>query len=687
MPASRSAALRASLLPFAIAIALPVLAGAQSRPSIPHPDELDAVVVTGLSPDGPLHFETDPRIPRQPVPASDGADYLKTIPGFNALRNGGTNGDPVLRGQSGSRLGLLSNDGVLIGGCPERMDNAMSYVAPETYDHLVVTKGPQTVLWGPGASAGTVRFVRGTPRFEHAGIQGSGSLLAASANRRDATVDVSAGTPRAYLRVDGNHSQADDYRDGDGRTVPSAWNKWSTDAAVGWTPDADTVIEAGAGHGNGWARYAGRGMDGREFKRDSSRLHFARDNMDGLVHGVDATLYRNRATHVMDNFSFRAPDPNGPMPEPMSETVGRTTEGGRLAVDLEHAAIEGTIGMDLQRSTHRGLEDAMDGGAENWKDDARFRNTGLFAEATWTATSNSRVVAGLRRDQARVTDLRTTTSQMADVNPTAAQARRATLGSGFLRFEQSLARRHLSWFAGVGHVARMPDFWELFSAQSGPEGAPNAFAGIRPERTTQLDAGIEYRTPRVDAWVNTYAGRIHDAILFDYLPGGMMGTTTRARNVDAAIRGFEAGVDWHAGAGWTLGGSVSDAWGANRSDHAWMPQMSPTEGRLSASWQRGRLTVGGLLRGALRQSRVATGEGNVSSRDLGPTPGFAVAAVNCAWKFNDRLQLTAGVDNLFDHAYAQHLNLAGSADFGYPADPVRINEPGRTAWLKLNVSM
>ena len=91
------------------------------------------------------------------MPASDGADYLKTIPGFSAIRNGGSNGDPVLRGMFGSRLNLVSNDGSMPGACPARMDNPMSYVSPETFDRLVVVKGPQTVLWGPGASAGTVR--------------------------------------------------------------------------------------------------------------------------------------------------------------------------------------------------------------------------------------------------------------------------------------------------------------------------------------------------------------------------------------------------------------------------------------------------------------------------------------------------------------------------------------------------
>ncbi len=59
-------------------------------------------------------------------------------------------------------------------------------------------------------------------------------------------------------------------------------------------------------------------------------------------------------------------------------------------------------------------------------------------------------------------------------------------------------------------------------------------------------------------------------------------------------------------------------------------------------------------------------------------------SLNGGYRFNDALSLTAGIDNLFDRAYAEHLNLAGSADFGYPADPVRINEPGRSAWVKLN---
>ena len=86
------------------------------------------------------------------------------------------------------------------------------------------------------------------------------------------------------------------------------------------------------------------------------------------------------------------------------------------------------------------------------------------------------------------------------------------------------------------------------------------------------------------------------------------------------------------------------------------------------------------------QDRVAPGYGNVVGQDLGPSAGFATLALNAGYRVNAMVQVTAGVDNVFDRAYSEHLNLAGNADFGYPADPVRINEPGRNAWLKVNVS-
>lgn len=70
---------------------------------------LDEIVVTASKMQEPLKVETNPKAPRQPIPAHDGADYLKTIPGFSVIRKGGTDGDPMLRGMGGSRLNILDS--------------------------------------------------------------------------------------------------------------------------------------------------------------------------------------------------------------------------------------------------------------------------------------------------------------------------------------------------------------------------------------------------------------------------------------------------------------------------------------------------------------------------------------------------------------------------------------------------
>lgn len=273
---------------------------------------------------------------------------------------------------------------------------------------------------------------------------------------------------------------------------------------------------------------------------------------------------------------------------------------------------------------------------------------------------------------------------MAMPNPTRGHTREEELAAGFLRWEHG-SGKGLGAYAGVGHTERMPDYWELFSATRGPAGAVNAFAGVETEKTTQLDVGLQYKTKTIDAWASAYVGRIDDFILFDYMPAmGGMGATTVARNVDAAVHGAEAGIAWKASMHWKLDGSVAWAWGENRSQNRALPQMSPFEARLGVNWDsHDRWSAGALVRGVARQERVAPNQGNVVGRDLDATPGFATLAINAAYKVNDLVQVSAGIDNVFDRQYAEHLNLAGSADFGYPADPVRIAEPGRTAWLRV----
>ncbi|MCU7240656.1 TonB-dependent copper receptor [Pseudomonas peradeniyensis] len=644
------------------------------------PAELSPTVITAIAPSSPLTVVTNPKDPRQPVPASDGGDYLKTIPGFSVIRAGGTNGDPVLRGMFGSRLNILTNGGMMLGACPGRMDAPTSYISPETYDRLTVIKGPQSVIWGPGGSAGTILFEREPEKFGKLGSRVNGSMLAGSNGRFDKVLDAAAGGSLGYVRFIGNQSHSDDFEDGNGDTVPSRWDKWNGDVSLGWTPDADTLLELTAGKGDGEARSAGRGMDGSQFKRESLGLRFEKSNLGEVLDKVEAQVYYNYADHVMDNYTLRST-----VGMPMASNVDRRTLGGRIKATWRWADVQLISGIDAQTNEHRkrsgmGIDTYK---AKPWDKDADFHNYGLFGELTWYATGEDRLITGARLDRASARDFRKGIA-------TSGNTRADTLPSGFVRYEHDLAAVPATTYIGLGHTQRFPDYWELFSPTLAPTGSVNAFDGIKPEKTTQLDFGIQYRDERLEAWASGYVGQIRDYILFDYVPGmgGMSNRlVSRAQNIDARIMGGELGAAYKLTENWKADATLAYAWGKNSSDGKALPQMPPLESRLGLTYSRDTWSVGALWRLVAEQNRIAKNQGNVVGKDYDTSSGFGVFSLNGAYKINNNLKLSAGVDNLFDKAYAEHLNLAGNAGFGYPAsatDPV--NEPGRTFWTKVDFS-
>ena len=663
---------------------------AQADEHAGHNEELSPTVITAIAQSSPLTIVTNPKDPRQPVPASDGGDYLKTIPGFALVRNGGTNGDPVLRGMFGSRLNILTNGGMMLGACPGRMDAPTSYISPETYDKLTVIKGPQTVLWGPGASAGTILFDREPENFGELGTRVNASLLAGSNGRFDKVVDAAAGGPLGYVRVIGNTAHSDDYRDGNNDTVPSRYDKWNGDVAVGWTPDADTLLELTAGKGDGEARYAGRGMDGSQFKRESLGLRFEKSNIGEVLDKVEAQIYYNYADHVMDNYTLRTPSGTGMMAGPMASNVDRRTLGARIKGTWRWADVQLISGLDAQTNEHR-QRSGM--GIDTYKDvpftkDADFHNYGVFSELTWFATDSDRLISGARLDRASARDFRQTTGSgmMTRPNPTANDTRADTLPSGFIRYEHDLADSPTTLYAGLGHTQRFPDYWELFSPNSGPSGSLNAFDSIKPEKTTQLDFGLQYKSAELEAWASGYIGQVRDYILFDYTPG-MMGMTSQAQNIDARIMGGELGAAYKLTDNWKADATLAYAWGKNSSDGNALPQMPPLDARFGLTYSEDNWSAGALWRVVAAQDRIDRNKGNVVGKDFDKTAGFGVFSLNGAYRINQHWKVSTGVDNLFGKAYAEHLNLAGNAGFGYPAnDPQAIKEPGRTLWTKIDMS-
>lgn len=655
--------------------------------------EFEPVVVTAPAMLTPLEIQFDPKAPQQPLPAHDGAAFLKTVPGMSIIRKGGTDGDPVFRGMAGSRLTILLDGESIIGGCGNRMDPPTAYIFPEDYDRITILKGPQTVLYGPGNSAGVVLFERETKRFEQPGFKLNTSLMGGSFGRHDEVIDIKAGIPNFYVRGSATNSHSNDYKDGDGKKVHSRYDRWSLNGGIGWTPDNNTRLELSAARSDGEAAYADRGMDGVKFERENFGLKFEKNNIASWLGKIEAQAYYNYIDHVMDNYSLRDFVPSMMMPNHAVKNPDRKTTGGRLSFTfLPFNNAKFILGADMQSNKHtiRSTmnEKTMPYESIDRTEDARFYQKGLFGELTQFIGDNDRIISGLRIDWWKARDKRQTLklNMMTTVsNPSADTEKTKTLASGFVRYEHDLVGSTATLYAGIGHNERFPDYWELIGKEGPSDTDLSAFDTTMPEKTTQLDIGGTWKFGSLSGFIAGFYNKIDNYILIqsNVARGSMMTarTVSIVRNIDATTWGGEAGVSYIFTPTLKIDTSLAYVHGENDTEDRPLAQMPPLEARIGLNWDNKTWSVGSLWRLVSSQGRYANNEGSIVGQDIGRTPGFGVFSINGGWRPKKSILIAVGVDNLFDKTYAEHISRSGASIPGFD-QTTRVNEPGRNLWVK-----
>ena len=641
-----------------------------------------------------LIIHADPKQPIQPIPASDGADYLQSIAGFSSIKNGGTNGDVTFRGMFGSRIKILTDGTENLGACPVRMDAPTSYIQPESFDRIAVVKGPQTVQYANTGSAATVIFERLKPELsKDKNYLGQASVLVGSFGRLDHNLEAVVGDEQKYIRLNANRSESNSYKDGDGNKVPSAWERWNTDLAFGWTPNEDTWIELTGGKSDGEALYAGRDMDGSQFARESLGLRVEKKNLTSVIKKLEGQVNYSYNDHVMDNFRLRTPplekmkhgDMMMLMPNPSEMQVTRRTLNTRLAMTSEWNKLSLITGIDSQQNHHAGSMKSlmMDMPLST---NMKFHSYGAFGEMAYQFNDDYKLVTGARLDQVKIAALKLN------------DERKETLPSAFIRIENQHPEHNAKSYIGLGYVERVPDYWELFSAAHGNTGMSKpTFNDLNTEKTLQLDMGYQHQHGAFSSWVSAYAGLVNDYILMSYHnhpTTGMGGHgsdhdhgssfSAGAKNVDVVIAGAEAGVGYQFTDVIQADLSAMYAWGEIDDNHDPLPQIAPLEGRFNLRYVQDKYSLGLLWRAVAKQDRINLNKGNIVGYDMGESNGFTTLALNATYNIQKDISLAVGIDNVLDKTYAEHLNKAGSSGFGF-ASTEQFNNTGRNYWARMSM--
>lgn len=621
------------------------------------------------------------------------ADALRDIAGVSGSRMGGHGTDPSIRGLSQNRINVLLDGAFVYGACPNRMDPPTAYASAATYDAITVVRGVATLEY-PGGPGGSVLLERSAPTFR----PGDGPRLTADLGFRsnsetlDGAFDVAAGNARGFVRAFGSYADADNYEDGDGVEVRSAWQERVGGLLLGWTPDtSQSLVLTAETRQLRDELFAGAGMDSPSSDSDILRLNYQHEALTDSA-ALKASVYRASVHHVMDNYSLRTP------PSPMMRLrvpSDSDTVGGQATLELDQGPNRWRVGVSLQdneRSARR-FNDARGVLQSVMWPDVTVRQTGLFAELIH-GFGRQRLIAGLRYD--RVSASADATGEDPPGMPlspdqlyglyyglSGAGTRRENNIGALLRLERDLDDDFGTVYAGISQTMRTADATERYLGANGatPSMRWVGNPGLEPESHRQAELGWYAGRGPWNAEASVYYNAVGDFILRDRFnqPGN---NATIYRNVAAELIGAELslGVQW--GEHWR--GTISTAYvrAENTDENRPIAQIPPWEMVASLEYETPQWLAGARVRSAAGQSRVDDDPLDGSGLDAGETPGWAVLDLYARMELGDHWSLNLGIDNVFDRTYAQHLNRANAFD---PVQ-VQVNEPGLSAWLRLGMA-
>ena len=655
-------------------------------------DELDTIMVQDTLDINPNTSEPESYNRVSPT-SSDGGDFLTQINGVSMSRFGGRGLEPIVRGQSQTRLNILLDGAYIHGGCPNRMDPPASWAALETYENVTVIKGVQSLAYG--GSGGTVLFERDTRDLaQEKGVHGRVSLMGSNnAIQHDLLADVVAAGEKAYIRGIGEIKKAQNYEEGDGREVRSSYDHEQIGFIAGFMPTQDRLFEFSYENNSfSDALYPGAGMDSPEEDGDIFRLRYLDKPASDRVDNIKAEVYLSDVDHLMDNFSLR-PNAGKKMATP---TTSKTT-GGRVVLDSTIGSTQWKYGIDLQRNVRNAVSNNLTTGTAvlagiMWPDND-IQQLGVFAEGTTKVAAKQKLKYGLRIDQVDATADKSNVSVNGhSANQsynfyygTTVEDQSETNVGGLLRYERELGTG-LSLFTGLSRSVRTADSTERGMNKWAPPamaaarwiGNPN----IEPEKHHQFDVGFSKKADKLSLSSVVFFDKVEDYILRDTARGqeGILQSDGAEiyRNVDAELYGIELEGKVKVLNNLDFSGSLAYVKGTNTTDgDRPIAQTPPLNGKLQLDYAVDKWGAGARINFAGKQSRID----DLSKQEVGETPGNATLDLYGNYQISDTFSMRLGIDNTLDKNYAEHASRSNWLD----TQAIKVNEPGRTVWVKLTV--
>ncbi|MDV3467985.1 TonB-dependent receptor [Stenotrophomonas sp. C3(2023)] len=567
---------------------LPAFAYADPQHGDGHLIELSAVKVTASPLQGdaeslarPVEVLAGERLDEQK--GGTLGDTVAKLPGVQSTFFGPGVGRPIIRGQEGPRVQVLSNGVGNMDASTVSADHATS-IEPFLADQIEVLKGPATLLFGSGAIGGAVNVVDGriASQIPDRPLSGRAEVRGNSVNKeRSGMFRLDGVNGDWVLHVDGLVRNGDDYRIPGYAVIDSLEehdhghdhdhaDEDGAEPRRGRLDNSSIRTRAG-GVGATWLGEGGYfGLSASTYRTNYGIPNGAHVHADGDDHGHDhdhdhdhdhgeeeGDEHDVRIDMVQNRFDFK-----GGIYNPVSFLKNINLRAGYT--DYEHTELEG--GTPSTRFTNRGIEGRLEAvqqqvagwdgafglqfghsnfgarGEEAFVPDTQTRNLGLFVLQE-KQFGPLKLELGARHDQVKL-------------DPTSDQARRSFDATNLSAASIWKLNDAVDLRFGIDSSERAPTNEELYAAGAhiATRSVELGDANLKTERGQRMELGIHTHSDRLDFSASIYQTRFKDFIyladtgVVESLPvrlWAQQDATFKGAEAEALVHLFEGSAgDW-----------------------------------------------------------------------------------------------------------------------------------------------
>jgi len=650
-------------------------------------EQLQEVEIMGISvTDKPYRTEHVDITMLEQSNLQDVGAFLRGIPNVNGIRKGAMGIDPVIRGFKYSQLNVQVNGGTRIeGGCPNRMDPATAHVDLSDLKDINIIKGPFALKYGVNFG-GMIDLTTYRPVFYNQYETHVSALIGGQTNHTGfkTKVGVNGGNRFVTYNVTGSWKKYGDYKAGNDEVVPASLENQTFSAMLGFKLAEKHTIYADADISKGLdVDFPALPMDERIDDTKLFSLNYMATDLGKSINFVRFKAYLSDVKHEMDNKN-----------RPFSDTVVAVSTiharnmGGKFGVNFNIGKAKMEVGADYEnifkdgtRQKYLIMQPMLPTKEEDLWNNAGIQNIGVFAEYQSNAQKINWIVSARLDINDANSDPLTRKAMNGDVvyqnEDTKSQYTNFSISGGVTWHVAD----HSDLMIALGRGTRSPDMTERFIIllpvgydQYDYLGNPQ----LKPEVNNELDLGYRFNHQKFgNIELSGFYSYVTNYISTEVVPPsevkpqtkGVLGVKRFINIEKASLTGFEfsyitpSGYLWSAG----LSAAYTTGWNPEAIKYVYdngqvvdeevikndpLPEIPPFEMNLKFSYKffKQKLVPTLRLRYAAAQNRISESYGEKT------TPGFMTLGLDVKYEFNQILTVHAGVSNLTNAAYYEHLN-------------------------------